>query len=53
MRDWYTGEFSTVNTKENVAGGGCVLVVDAKEAGIKNLVSTNNSLQFKHKGTSF
>jgi hypothetical protein len=41
MRDWYTGEFNAQPSKENIAGGGCVLVVDAKDAGIKNLVSTN------------
>ncbi|KAJ9127849.1 hypothetical protein QFC24_000133 [Naganishia onofrii] len=37
MRDWYTGEFNAQPSKENIAGGGCVLVVDAKDAGIKNL----------------
>ncbi|KAJ9125251.1 hypothetical protein QFC22_000206 [Naganishia vaughanmartiniae] len=37
MRDWYTGEFDAVLSKDDIAGGGCVLVVDAKDAGIKNL----------------
>lgn len=41
MEDWYRGEFQERNSKDrggNIAGGGCVLVVDAKDAGIKNLV---------------
>ncbi|KAJ9108799.1 hypothetical protein QFC21_000119 [Naganishia friedmannii] len=37
MSDWYGGKFDTVDTKDNIAGGGCVLIVDAKDAGIKNL----------------
>lgn len=41
MQDWYEGEFRDGAARDagNVAGGGCVLVVDAKDAGIKNLVS--------------
>jgi hypothetical protein len=42
MEDWYRGEFQEGAAGKDggnlVAGGGCVLVVDAKDAGIKNLV---------------
>lgn len=40
LRDWYEGEFQSDVGKraESIAGGGCVLVVDAKDAGMKNLV---------------
>ncbi|GHJ85736.1 hypothetical protein NliqN6_2138 [Naganishia liquefaciens] len=37
MRDWYRGESSPDGSGGGGAGGGCVLLVDAKDAGIKNL----------------